>query len=587
VPNPTAISTIADGRRTAACCGLLVLLVLTVYGRTLAFDFVNLDDNVYVYANPVVSRGLTLEGVKWAFSADLLFETRYADYWMPLTILTRMADVSLYGMDAGGHHATNMLLHAANACLLFLLMLRLTGSLLPSLFIGACFAVHPMHVESVAWVSERKDTLGALFWLLSAHMYIVYVRRRQATPQDAGAPRAATYAYLSAIVFFAGGMMSKPLIVTLPGVLILLDLWPLNRLPLHVPRSRVEWRGIGTVLADKVPFVVLACAAVWTTLHAHAAAGAMTSLAGLGWAPRLANACAVFASHLGKFVWPVRLAVLYPWSQPVPAWQVGAGAALVIGLSVPAVCLFRRLPGVAVGWFWFLGVVFPTLGLVQMGPQRTANRFVYLAFPGLYLVVTRTWQYVCGRFPSLRRAGLPIAAGVIAALAVVATIQTGHWRNSVALFSHTLEVTENNALAHNNLAAALHNRGQFAEAARHYRDALALRPDYPQALNNLGALYLQTGRPAAAADILKRAVAVQPRSFEAHMNLAAACLQTGDKEAAERAAAIAAEIMPASPDARNLLRMIRQSGQKNDTGTSSEAPDMPSPKNSVRESPTP
>ncbi len=525
-------------------CLFLVLAVWLVYLPVRRYEFVNLDDNQYVYEHPVVSRGLTWGGVKWAFQADLAFETEYADYWMPLVILSRMLDVELFGLNAGGHHAVNVLFHSLNAVLVFLLWLRLTGRTGPSAFVGALFALHPIHVESVAWVSERKDCLSACLALLTLLLYARYGAR----------PSRRRYGLV--FVPFVLGLMAKPLAVTIPGIMLLLDVWPLGRLAPTWPRGRESWRRATRRLAEKAPFVVLAAGAVAITLRAQRLGGAFaSSRSGLTW-DTLANALGSYAAYAGKAIVPVRLAVMYPWTQALPLWQVGAGVVLLVGGTFLAVRQLDRRPYLFVGWFWYVGTLLPFIGVLQFGPQRMADRFAYIPLIGLYTAFTWWVADVCA---GSRRGGRILRCGaalILPALALRSMQQVRHWQDSVTLFEHALRVTRNNALAHNNLAVALQRRGRYGEAVAHYQAALRIRPRYREALVSLGGLRLLLGDLPAATARLGSAVALAPRSIEARMNLGNALLAGRNLAGAEEQFRAVLDILPTLAEAHRRLAAV-------------------------------
>jgi len=439
-----------------------------VYHRVGAFAFV-FDDQGFLHDNPVVLKGVTGEGIRWALTT---FST---GNWYPLTWLSHMVDVQLFGLNPGPHHLVNLSLHALNTVLLFLVLRRLTGALWPSGFVAALFAVHPLHVESVAWVAERKDLLSALFWILALGAYA----------RHAASPGVRRYALV--VLLFALGLTAKPMVVTLPIVLLLLDWWPLGRLP----RTAAAGRAWGALVVEKIPLLALAGAVGLVTARAQASVGAMASAAVYRPAWRVANALTTNAVYLGKVLWPTGLAAYYPFPLGSrPLWQVGGAVLLLVGFSAAAIVGRRRCPALAVGWSWHLVTLAPVIGLVQVGGQARADRYMYLPLIGLGIAAA--W---CAP-PLLRRArvsGAPLAAIVLLALAVL-TVAAGRqsetWRTPLSLYSRMLAVTSGNWVAHNGYGVELQKLGRLTEAIEHYRAAVAINPGAAYLRGNLAfALY--------------------------------------------------------------------------------------------------
>jgi tetratricopeptide (TPR) repeat protein len=500
--------------------GFLFLLVMVVFYPSTHNGFVDLDDLGYLCTNVQVQKGLTWNGVLWAF------RTGCANNWHPLTWLSLMLDVQLCGTGPAGPHLTNVILHAVNTVLLFLLLRRLTGrspgenagapsppasTLWPSAFVAAVFAVHPLHVESVAWVSERKDVLSGLFFLLTLWAYLCYTRKKAASgsrrwPSD----------YSLALFFFALGLMSKPMLVTVPFVLLLLDYWPLRRFEVSTFRR---------LALEKAPFLVLSAASCVATVLAQREA--IKSMIALPLNLRFGNALISFVTYLVQMVWPANLAVFYPYRQNTPVWQfVGAGV-LLLSITVLAVLAMRRFPCFPVGWLWYLGMLVPVIGLVQVGGQSHADRYTYLPQIGLYLAIvwairdlTRSWRW--------RRPVLGVAAfSVTAALAVCARNQIACWRNDDSLWGHTLACTTGNYFAHYNLGYALAAQGRAAEAIEHYKQAVLINPNFVWPYNNLGILLGQQGRAAEAIEYYQKAIKLNPNLAELHSNLGILLAQQG------------------------------------------------------------
>ncbi len=512
-------------RRTALVVLALLAGVLAVYGATRDHQFVNLDDPVYVSHNIHVNRGLTWGGLRWALTSF------HSANWHPLTWISHMLDCSLWGLDPGPHHLTSLALHALNTLLLLLALRKLSGDFWCSAFVAALFAVHPLHVESVAWIAERKDLLSGSFAMLTLWAYAAYVHR----------PTRGRYALTTAL--FAAGLASKPMLVTLPLVLLLLDYWPLGR-----PR-----------LAEKIPWFGLSAASSVVTFLAQRAGGAVVEEIPL--AARMANAAVAYVLYLKKTVWPQDLAVFYPHpylpgSAPFAAWQV-AGAAVLLAAVSAAVIVLRRRPYLAVGWLWFCGMLVPVIGLAQIGDQALADRYTYLPLLGVFVALAWGAQDLARARPRLRAPLAATAGGLLLALSAVARVQVSHWRDSTTLFEHALATTQGNYVAHLNLGVVLEERGQVDLALRHYRAAVDSRPDYANALASLGGLLARIGQMEQAAAYLERGVRADPDHPTVLYNLGWIEEQRG---APNRAAEYYERALAADPDnvdARINLGVLR------------------------------
>jgi len=487
----------------AVALGLSVL-VLAVYLQTGSHGFITLDDGEYVYQNVHVRNGLSPEGVRWAFTAF------HSANWHPMTWLSHMTDVSLFGQDAGWPHRVNVLLHLANTVLLFLVLWRMTGGLWQSGFVAALFAVHPLHVESVAWISERKDVLSTLFWLLTMWAYLWYVRKP-------GAGR-----YLLVAVLFALGLMSKPMLVTLPLVLLLLDGWPLGRLSRGVAARRV---------LEKVPLLALSVASCIVTVLAQGSGAAIAPVRNAPLAFRVSNAAVSYATYLGQTVWPASLSVFYPHPASVhsgvPAWQVAGAALLLGGVSFLAFRERRRRPYLAVGWLWYVGTLVPVIGLVQVGGASHADRYTYVPLIGIFVALA--WgasELVSGR--RWGRAAMGAAGGaVVLALTTTAYVQAGYWRDSGTLFSRALAVTQDNWMAWTCLGVALEERGRSEEAVARYREALRIDPDFAEAWYDLGVSTARMGKDREAMGYYREALKRAPGLANAWYNLGVSAEKLG------------------------------------------------------------
>jgi tetratricopeptide (TPR) repeat protein len=521
---------------------VLVLATLAVYGQVRNFHFVNFDDNLYITDHPLVQKGLTLDGLSKAFTSS------YVGFWAPLTMLSNMLGCQIFGLHPGGHHLINLVFHLANALLLFFWLQRTTQALGPSFLVAALFALHPLHAESVAWVTERKDVLSTFFWLLTMWAYWWYVK----TP---GLGR-----YLLILVCFILGLMAKPMLVSLPFVLLLLDYWPLSRLSLQglAAAAPSSPPGPGVALQrlvwEKAPLFVLAALVSLITFYTQKEIGALWSLQALPFTTRLANALVAYVSYLGKMFWPVHLAVLYPLpGQNLPLWQTGAAALVLAALSFLALRQARRQPYLLVGWLWYLGTLVPVIGLVQVGQQAMADRYTYVPFIGLFIALAWGAAVLAARWRAPRFL-LPVGAGVVlSVLAVCTWAQVGYWRDSITLYEHTLQVTRRNPLIHYNLGLALFSQGRLAEAMAHYDEALRLKPGYAEAHNNLGLALFSQGKLTEAMANYAEALRLKPGSAETHNNLGLALFSQGKLTEAMAHYGEALRLKPDFAEAQNNL----------------------------------
>lgn len=469
---------------------LLALTTLLVYLPVGRFSFVNFDDTDYFTNNPAVKHGLTWPGVCWAFDGF------HASNWHPVTWLSHMADGTLFGLNPGAHHFVNVLFHALNAALLFILLWRLTQRLWPSALVAALFAWHPLHVESVAWIAERKDVLSTFFALLTLLCYVKYAREKRRRD------------WWLALVFFALGLMSKPMLVTLPFVLLLLDYWPLARFSNDaLPRS---------LLTEKIPFFVLSVISCVITYLAQQCGEAIVSLAKVPLSYRMENAPVAVAGYIEKLFWPSDLCVIYPMPDNIPAMQVVWSVALVLLISLAAWRWRNTRPYFIVGWLWFLGTLVPVLGLVQVGGQAMADRYTYLPSIGFFIALVFGGNELAARLqtPPAIRFGL---AGLVLGACILATEnQLQYWRNSETLFRRALAVTKNNDIALINLGVALDVQGRFDEALEVYREAEQIGPRRLQVYNNLGNVLSHLGRHQESLNEYRQALQLQPDNARLH-----------------------------------------------------------------------
>jgi tetratricopeptide (TPR) repeat protein len=522
--------------RTIPVLIVLVLLNVFVYWGVQRFDFVNWDDPTYLTENANVQAGLSPANVWWALT------TSHSPYWHPLTWLSHMLDVTLYGMDPGPHHVTSLLLHIASTLLLFLVLRRMTKDTGPSAFVAALFAAHPLHVESVAWLAERKDVLSSLFLFVALWMYVRYVE----------APSWGRH--LALVGAYALALMSKPMVVTLPFLLLLLDLWPLRRL------------AGARVVVEKVPLIVLALATSVATFVVQKQVGAVAGLSALPLALRVENALVGYVMYLWTTIWPTRLAAFYPLRDIAP-WEVAGAAALLVTLTVFAWRVRRNYPYAIVGLLWFVVTVAPVVGLMQAGEQARADRFMYVPIVGLFVVAAWGGRDLLRRLAVPPRAAAAAAVALVAAAAWVARAQAATWSDSVTLWQHAQRVVERNYIAYENTGQALREKSQFADAEANYRKALEYAPPrspgYQAVIcNSLGLVLEREGKTAEARDQFAAAARLNPGFAEARNNVANALARDGafDEAIVHYRAAIALE--PESPEPRvglgaALLRLQR------------------------------
>src|SRR5438552_2250792 len=602
-----------------AICAVLAAITWLIFGQTLGDQFVTYDDPQYVYENAKVAAGLSLEGVSWAFTHTL------GGNWHPLTTISHMVDCQLYGLKPAGHHFTNILLHTVGVILLFLVLRQMTGTLWRSAFVAALFAIHPLHVESVAWSSERKDVLSAVFFVLTLGAYIRYVHAPSLT------------SYLLVLLLFALGLMSKPMLVTVPFLLLLLDYWPLGRIndPAFAKGTKRKaatsshWSKVSGLITEKIPlFALSALSSVVTLLAQLYSAGAIDQLP-FAW--RLNNAAVSCVAYIWQMFWPARLAAFYPHPHDqLPLWQVLLAIAFLIAVSLMAIHWRKERPYIFTGWFWYVGMLVPVIGLVQVAEQARADRYTYLPQIGLYVLIV--WgitdlmapimmrnsgsrpvatglRPVTRGSPGVRTDGpqhrgykpffAAIAAAIIIALSWRAFVQTSYWENSEMLWNHTLAITRDNDMAHNNLgylflrrgeldeaishfetalkirsgnasahynlggaliennlATALARKGLLGEAIGHYEKAAKLRPDYGDAYFNLGSVLFRQGRIGEAIAQWQKALATQPSDAGFHTVLGNAFLKSGLQKDAIAEYEHAARISPQDPLARSNLAWL-------------------------------
>jgi protein O-mannosyl-transferase len=560
------------GFRVWLMAALLVLVTIGLYWPATRCGFVNYDDNLYITENPHVMAGLNWQGVKWAFF------NRVAGNWHPLTVMSHMLDCQLFGLQPWGHHLINVLLHALNAMLVFVLLQRLTGALWRSVLVAALFGWHPLHVESVAWVAERKDVLSTFFGLLALLSYVCYVEKSKVR-----SPRSRLF-YGLTLLFFGLGLMSKPMLVTWPFVMLLLDYWPLQRVssfkylvsspgttssstPNGTPNapardSSMLRTRLSTLVFEKLPFFGLAAAASIVTYVVQKHSGAMEMVHNLSLGARSGNALISYCRYLGKLFRPVDLAVFYPHPGNWPVTEVLLAAGFIFSVTVLCIMARRQYPFLLVGWLWYVGTLVPVIGLIQAGEQAMADRYTYI--PSLGILILTIWgMYELGRRWRHQALVWSVAGGAAIVLCLGMTRQQlGYWQNDETLFRHALAVTENNFLAHNGLGFALGAKGQIDEAINQCREAIRLKPDFAKAHNNLGTALGIKGQTPEAVSEFQEAIRLAPKYADAHYNLGTTLFKTGQIDEAIGQFREAVRLKPDFSDAHfNLGFALATKGQ--------------------------
>ncbi|MGZ6193407.1 MAG: tetratricopeptide repeat protein [Syntrophales bacterium] len=524
-------------------CIALSITTFAVYWQVGNHEFISFDDNDYVTENRHVQDGIVLKGVVWAFSAP------HAHNWHPLTWLSHMLDCQVFGLKAGRHHLVNLFIHIANTLLLFLILRRMTNALWQSAFVAGLFALHPLHVESVAWVAERKDVLSTLFWMLTMGAYVYYVERP-------GYKR-----YLFVLLFFLLGLMSKPMLVTLPFVLLILDYWPLKRLQMATvgarnaaatpqPASRTKrkqkarqqavkdtlktkstapsralWPEIWPLLKEKIPFFVVTMLFCFVTVYAQHRIVKPMELYPLGL--RVANALISYVSYIGKMLWPLKLSIFYPYvGVALLSWQAISAMLALIATTYLTVRVARRLPYLVVGWFWYLGTLIPVIGLVQVGLQSMADRYTYVPLIGVFIMIAWGVPELANRWRYGKFAIAPVALGILFACIIMTYVQIGFWRNNIILYEHAIKVTSENAWAQNNLGYALALQGKREEAIARFQKAISIN-NPADAHYNLGIMLASQGKLDDAIYQFRESIRISPDYAKAHNNLGNALLYQG------------------------------------------------------------
>ena len=510
----------------------LIVSSFIAYGRILGNGFVCFDDIEYITSNDYIKSGINPESIKWAFSAVV------CSNWHPLTLLSHTLDWSLFGANASGHHFINLLLHIGTVLFLFSFLNRMTKNLWSSAFVAALFALHPLRVESVAWAAERKDVLSMFFGLASIYAYALYAESSKPSK------------YFLCLILFALSLMAKPMLVTLPFVLLLLDYWPLSRwqkvsTPVNVPVSVVKKTGkkknkqrkadsikeknismpltnrspiIRSLLWEKAPFIFLTIVSSIVTIRAQNKSGSVISMEHISFLERIANAIISYVSYLGKTFWPVDLAVFYPYGHSFPFWEVLVSCFILLGITIVVIYAFKKLPFLFMGWFWYFGTLIPVIGLVQVGEQAMADRYTYL--PSIGIAIGLAWgiPLLFPREDMRKKILFPAGIAVLIILAILTWQQCGYWKNSIELFNHALQVTKNNNYAHESIGSVLLDEGKNEAAIEHYNEALRIKSDNAYIHFNRGLAFFRLGQPQRAIEDYNEAILLKPDFTDAYNN---------------------------------------------------------------------
>ena len=538
----------SDFRKVFLVSLCLVVAIIVTYIPVIHSDFVGYDDELYVTKNKQVQEGFTSESLKWAFT------TFHSANWHPLTWLSHMLDCDLYGLNPAGHHWTQVEFHIVNTVLLFFILFRMTGALFKSAFVAALFALHPLHVESVAWVSERKDLLSTFFGLMMILAYHRYVKA------------SGSKNYLLIVIFLSLGLMAKPMLVTFPFVLFLLDFWPLERFQykknenddLPKPESTIYYglKGLMRLILEKIPLFIPVVISSILTFLAQKSEGAVKTLGALSLKTRIANALVSYVSYVSKAIWPSKLAVFYPHpGNALSGWTIIGAALLISAAILLSIRSFKKYPYIVVGLFWYLGTLVPVIGLVQVGGQAMADRYTYIPLIGLFIIVAwgvsdlfKKWQH------KKNFLGVSIMI-ILSSLAWKTFHQLGYWKNGIVLFENAVSVTENNYLAHNNLGTA-YGPVDLDKAIYHYKAALKIKPDYVTAFFNLGIVMEKKGKTDEAIANYLEALRINPNYLEVYNNLGVVLFKKGDYEGAALYFNKALKINPQKTDARNNIANV-------------------------------
>jgi Flp pilus assembly protein TadD len=543
--------------RSFLICLALTVATTAVFWQVCTYDFINYDDPRCISENPNIQAGITPKTIKWAFT------TGYAANWHPLTWLSHMLDWQLFGLKPAGHHFTNLVFHIANTLLLFIVLKRMTNAFWPSAFIAALFALHPLHVESVAWVTERKDVLSTFFWLLTMAAYLRYVKHP------------GVVCYLLTLLTFALGLMAKPMLVTLPFVLLLLDYWPLARIPCGQTVGKTDrqnkkhinilsyQRILYHLIWEKIPFFVLSAGSCVVTFLAQRSGGSVAAIAAVPLKFRISNALVSYVEYTEKMIWPSRLAIFYPYpAYNLAAWQTVVSLLLLLAISILVLRLAAAHRYLLTGWLWYLGTLVPVIGLIQVGSQALADRYSYITLTGLFIIIAWGLPDLLAKWRYKKIVLASSALLIILAMSICTHFQLRHWRNSLTLFQYALDVTKDNYMAHFCIAGSLHEQGRLDEAIDHCSEAIRIKPDFFDALTGLGVALYEKGRVDEAITYYEKALEINPHSVPAHANLGLALAAKGKFDEAISLYNKALQTAPDSIELRiNLGFVLTESGR--------------------------
>jgi len=494
-------------------CLALAILTVIAFWPLKDCGFISMDDPAYVYQNAYVQSGLNWNSISQAFSSEL---AELSGHWCPVIWLSFMLDYQIFGLNPHGYHLVNLLFHVLNTILLFLIFHRMTKTLWPSAFVAALFAIHPLHVESVAWITERKDVLSTFFWMLTMGAYGYYV-------EHPGFRR-----YFIVLLFFVLGLIAKPMLVTLPFVLLLLDYWPLQRFGEIKPADpEYKWSLIYLLLWEKVPLFVLALLSSIVTYAAGQKGGGVHSEE-IPLIVRVGNAFISYIAYIGKMIWPSNLAFFYPHALVFLTWQVLGSALLLIAITTAVFWIIKKSPYLAIGWLWYIGTLVPVIGLVQVGGQAMADRYSYIPLIGLFIMVAWGFPSLIKNSEIKKRFLFPAGISVLAIMAVLTWQQCSNWKNTITLYKHTLQVTKNNFMIHNSLGWNLFAEGKIEEAIDHYNKALQITPNNLTSYDRRGMAYATLGQYQRAIEDFTEAIRLQPKFAQAYNNRASVRIMQGN-----------------------------------------------------------
>ena len=509
----------------------LIASSCVAFGRIAGNDFINYDDNEYITENYQIQSGINLQTIKWAFT------TTYCSYWHPLTWLSHMLDWSMFGANASGHHLISLFLHVGSVIFLFLFLNKTTNNIWPSAFAATLFALHPLRVESVAWASERKDVLSMFFGMAALYAYAFYVELPKLSK------------YILCLLLFIFSLMSKPMMVTTPFILLLLDYWPLKRWQKRIMYHNKRFNPVGWLILEKIPFICLTIVVGILTIWAQNKVGTIASTETLPFLARTSNAILSYMAYMGKIFWPVNLAVFYPYEYFFSLWKVLISAIILIVITIAGLYYIKKIPFIFVGWFWYLGTLVPVIGLVQVGEQAMADRYTYMPSIGIAIMLSWGIPLLFKREDIRKKILFPVAMAFLAVLVIISWKQCGYWKNSITIFNHVLKVTNNNHIAHNNLGYTFLEKGETAKAIYHFDKAISINRNYIKAYYNRGNAYSKLGQYQRAIEDYNEAIRLNPDFADAYNNRGFINAKFGQYNLAIEDFNNAIRIMPSSADA--------------------------------------